>query len=150
MDASITTSLALHGRIAGLDPSMYGEMSPALSRCWTTARTSTKLLRITNIARKMIAKAIRNMHVPAYCPVELGVQDIEKRGVAVEVKKVMAIESIPIISMLDEDDIGMEPAVEGAIGIAGIVSVADPAIDIVVPDIDMPSMLTRQICDVGR
>lgn len=62
----------------------------------------------------------------------------------------MAIESIPIISMLDEDDIGMEPAVEVAIGIAGIVSVADPAIDIVVPDIDMPSMLTRQICDVGR
>lgn len=36
------------------------------------------------------------MHVLAYIPVEFGVQDIEKRGVLVDEKKFIAIESIPI------------------------------------------------------
>lgn len=82
------------------------------------------------------------MHVPAYCPVELGIQDKEKRGVAVEVKKTMVIESIPIISVPDEDDIGMEPAVEVAMGIVIIVFVAKPGIDI-----DILSMLIGRMCD---
>lgn len=95
----------------------------------------------------MVAKAIRNMQVPAYCPVELGVHDMEKRGVAVEVKKVIAIESIPIIVMLDDEDMGMEPAVELAMDIADIVLVADPDPDIVMPGIDMSSILIWQILD---
>jgi hypothetical protein len=57
--------------------------------------------------------------------------------VLVEVKKVMAIESIPIIVMSDDDD--MELSVELAMDIADVV-VADPVIDIVMPDIDMLSI----------
>lgn len=85
----------------------------------------------------MVAKAIRNMQVPAYCPVVLGVQEDEKRAVFVAVKKVMAIESIPII--LDESmgmepsvgvAMGMEPSVRVAMGIAAMVPAEDPGIDI--------------------
>jgi len=80
------------------------------------------------------------MQVPAYWPIELGVQDEEKRGVLVEVKKVMDIESIPIIVpiAIPSDD---ELAVELAIDIPDMVLDGDPDIDIVIPDMDMPSIL---------
>jgi hypothetical protein len=58
--------------------------------------------------------------------------------VFVEVKNVMAIESIPIIGMSDDDDI--ELSVELAIDIADMVLVGDPDTDIVMPDIDMLSI----------
>jgi hypothetical protein len=58
--------------------------------------------------------------------------------VFVEVKNVMAIESIPIIVMSDDDDI--ELSVELAIDIADMVLVGDPGPDIVMPDIDMLSI----------
>jgi hypothetical protein len=58
--------------------------------------------------------------------------------VFVEVKKVMAIESIPIIVMSDDDDI--ELLVELAIDVADMVLVEDPDTDIVMPDIDMLSI----------
>jgi hypothetical protein len=50
----------------------------------------------------------------------------------------MAIESIPIIVMSDDDDI--ELSVELAIDIADMVLVGDPGPDIVMPDIDMLSI----------
>jgi hypothetical protein len=87
----------------------------------------------------MAAKAIRNMQVPAYCPVELGVQAMEKRGVLVEVKNVIAIESIDII-VIPDDDIDMELSVELGMDIADVV-VGDPDIDIVMPDIYMSFIL---------
>jgi hypothetical protein len=85
----------------------------------------------------MVAKAIRYMHVPAYCPVEFGVQDREYNGVLVEVKNVMAMDSIPIIVELDDDDTGVELAID--IPDMALVGVAD--IDIVMPDIDALSIL---------
>jgi hypothetical protein len=50
----------------------------------------------------------------------------------------MAIESIPIIVMSDDDDI--ELLVELAIDVADMVLVEDPDTDIVMPDIDMLSI----------
>ncbi len=88
----------------------------------------------------MVAKKMRNMQVPAYCPVELGAQDEEYKGVLVEVKKVMAIESIPIIIVLVDDDMAMEVVVELAMDISDMVLVGDPDIDI-----DMLSISILQI-----
>jgi hypothetical protein len=62
-------------------------------------------------ARKMAAKAMRKMQVPAYCPAEVGVQDVEKSGVTVEEKKVMAIMLIGIIVLLSVA-MGMDMAVD--------------------------------------
>jgi len=84
----------------------------------------------------MAAKAIRKMQVPAYCPVELGIQDMEYRGVVVEVKNVMAMEFMPIIVVSDE-----ELAVDVAMDMSAMVLVAAAVIDIVMPAIDMPSIL---------
>jgi hypothetical protein len=77
MHPSITASLALHGRVFELVGLAYGSISSALRRCLTTARSSKRLTRTANKARKMAAKAIRKMQVPAYCPVDMGIQDIE-------------------------------------------------------------------------
>jgi hypothetical protein len=85
------------------------------------------LRRTASNARKVVAKMMRNMHVALYWPVVAGVQDIEKRGVVVEVKKVMAILSIPI---MDVDVIPVDPSVEVDMGISAIVVVGDIDIDI--------------------
>lgn len=66
-------------------------------------RTATK-------ARNRATSAIRNIHVPAYWPGVVGVQDAEKRDVLVEVKKVMdmvdmCIPGIPDIVALESVDI---------------------------------------------
>lgn len=58
----------------------------------------------------------------------------------------MAIESIPTIVVPDDDDMGMELAVEPAMDIGEMVLVGDPVIDIVIPDIDMLPILIWRIC----
>jgi hypothetical protein len=88
------------------------------------------LRRAASSARNMIAKAMRNMQVPAYCPVEAGFQDEEKRAVVVEVKKVMDIWSIPIIML------GVELSVDVGMDIPAIAVVEDPDMDVVM-DISM-------------
>jgi hypothetical protein len=75
------------------------------------AKTPRRFIRTARSARKIVEKTIRNMHVPAYCPTEVGVQDMEKRGVLVDVKKVMAIASIPIIVM-PEDAVPVELGID--------------------------------------
>lgn len=72
---------------------------------------------MANNALKIVAMMMRNMQVALYWPVVAGVQDMEKRGVVVEVKKVMAILSIPIIVDM--------PSVEVDIGMSAIVAVGD-------------------------
>lgn len=47
---------------------------------------------------KVIAKQMRKMHVPAYCPVDDGVQDLEYSGVDCEFTKTICME------VIDEDD----------------------------------------------
>jgi hypothetical protein len=75
----------------------------------------------------MMAKSMRNMQVPAYCPVDAGFQDEEKRAVVLEVKKVMVIWSIPIIIADDElsVDVGMAIPAAAAVDDSGIVIVMD-------------------------
>lgn len=80
--------------------------------------------------RQMAASAMRIMQVPAYWPVVMGVHGIEKRGVLVDVKKVMAILSMPInVSWCPE--IGMECDVELPIAIPDIVMVGELVVDMV-------------------
>jgi len=83
------------------------------------------LRRMANNALKIVAKMMRNMQVALYWPVVVGIQDMEKRGVVVEVKNVMAILSIPIM-----DVIPIDPSVEVDIGISAMVVVGDIDIDI--------------------
>ena len=96
---------------------------------------SKKLTRIASKARKIVANAIRKMHVPAYWPVEAGVQAMEKRGVVVEVKNVIAIESMPIIEEESIEDMEVEEAMEDI----SIVEVAAEAMVVVmlIPDMSM-------------
>lgn len=49
-----------------------------------------------------MAKAMRKMHTPAYCPVLLGVKELAQRGVSVAVKNTTSI------CMLVEEDIVVE------------------------------------------
>jgi len=77
------------------------------------------------------------MQVPAYFPVESGVQADEKRGVVVEVKNVMAIMSMPIIDVLA--DMSMAPGVELAMSMPDMVLVGAVAV-VVIPSIDMVSI----------
>ena len=51
----------------------------------------------------MTATEIRNMQIPAYSPVLCGVKEFDQRGVDVETKKVIAIESAPIIVVPEVD-----------------------------------------------
>ena len=61
--------------------------------------------------RKIVAKAMRKMQTPAYCPVVSGAKDFVQRSVLVEVKKTMFICSISIAPAL-EVDMGIELLVE--------------------------------------
>ena len=81
---------------------------------------------------------MRNIQVPAYCPIVFGVQAEENNGVPVEVKNTIAIESMPIIMSEDIEDIGIELAVELDIAIPDIVAVGDVDVDV---DIAIPLML---------
>lgn len=67
---------------------------------------------------------MRNMHAPAYCPVVLGVNADDQRGVLVEVKKtismdcmLMDIEVDEAIAMEVDAAMDMEPVVEVDISI---------------------------------
>lgn len=71
----------------------------------------------------MAANTIRNIHVPAYCPVVFGVHAEENRGVFEAVKNTMAIESIPIMVLLEDDMPLIELSVEVAIDIPDMVPV---------------------------
>ena len=51
----------------------------------------------------MVASTIRKIHVPAYCPVLVGVQALEKRDVVVDVKKVDIIDGISVIVEFEDD-----------------------------------------------
>jgi hypothetical protein len=88
----------------------------------------TRLMRIANNARKIAEKAMRKMHVPAYCPVELGVQAAENRGVEVAWKKVISIMFMRIIVPISGDGV----PVEGGIVIPPIALVGEPIMGIVV------------------
>jgi hypothetical protein len=88
----------------------------------------TRLMRIANNARKIAEKAMRKMHVPAYCPVELGVQAAENRGVEVAWKKVISIMFMRIIVPISGDGV----LVEGGIVIPPIALVGEPIMGIVV------------------
>jgi len=52
----------------------------------------------------MMARMMRNMHVPAYAPVEVGVQAFEKSGVEWSVVKTMDMDDMDIES---EDELDM-------------------------------------------
>lgn len=84
------------------------------------------------------------MQVPAYCPGVLGVHDIENRGVLVEVKNTIAIESIPFI-VSDPDDIGIELLSELDIDILDIVLVGELDVDVVMPISLMPLIVPSMI-----
>lgn len=58
------------------------------------------------------------MHAPAYCPVVLGVKADDQRGVLVEVKNAMIMDSMFIV-MLD-DDISIGPSVEEGMAMAEV------------------------------
>ncbi|KAF5138989.1 hypothetical protein E5D57_002778 [Metarhizium anisopliae] len=84
-----------------------------LRLCLTAATTLYKLHRNPNKKRNTTAKAMRNMHAPAYWPAVLGVKAEDQRGVLVEAKKTMVMDSMVMV-MLD-DDMDMAPAVEEGI-----------------------------------
>ncbi|KAJ4372832.1 hypothetical protein N0V86_008198 [Didymella sp. IMI 355093] len=84
------------------------------------------VLRIASNSLNIVARAMRNMQIPAYSPVLCGVKDVDQRGVEVETKKVMAIESAPIIICdgVDVDDgIVIVPVVDDDIAIVIDISI---------------------------
>lgn len=117
----VTASLALQGR--GVDfvsiMSIDSRLPPLL--LLAAAMTLYKLNRNASKTRNTTAKAIRNMHAPAYCPVVLGAKADDQRGVVVEVKNTMDMDSMVIV-MLDESmDIG--PAVEEGMAMPEVASI---------------------------
>jgi hypothetical protein len=101
-------------------------LSP-ISRCWcwcwcwycplSLASTSDKLNRTATRARNSTARIMRNMHVPAYWAVVAGDQETEKRGVRVEVKKVMDMVDM---SIFIEVVVGMDVSDGPGIGVAWV------------------------------
>jgi hypothetical protein len=102
-------------------------------------------MRTANNARKMVEKTIRKIQVPAYCPVEVGVHEEEKRGVVVEVKKVIAIMFISIIVIVP--DAG--PSVDVGMAIPPMVFVGDPDIGIVM-DMSIFILKKGRCCGSGK
>ncbi|KAL1607902.1 hypothetical protein SLS60_002840 [Paraconiothyrium brasiliense] len=86
----------------------------------------------------MAANAMRKMQVPAYCPGEVGVQVIEKRGVVVEEKKVIAIILIGIMVLVF---MSMEPDV--ALAVAMDMDIDMLAMSLVAVAIDMVSIFFK-------
>lgn len=92
----------------------------------------------------MAAKAIRKMHVPAYCPAEFGVQAFEKSDVVVEEKNVMVIMLIGI-ALLEPISIGPDVALAVAMGM----DIDMPAMSLVTVAIDIESIVKRRYGVVG-
>ena len=69
-------------------------------------------------ARKRDASAMRNIHVPVYWPVVWGVQEREKRGVVVEVKKVMDMVDMvmEVEEFVEEEEEGMDMSMVVSLG----------------------------------
>jgi hypothetical protein len=86
-----------------------------------------------------MARNIRKKQVPAYCPVEAGLQDKAKSGVLAEVKNVVAIWFIPIIFVPDD-----EPSVDIGIVIPTILGVRVAAVPMFI------STLISNICPERR
>lgn len=97
-------------------------------------RSRGKTLLMARIARKMTARTIKNMHVPAYCPVDAGVHAVEYKGVLVPEKKTIIMSSIPIIMV---PPLLMELAV--LMALPAIVEVGEPAMLVIddIPDISI-------------
>jgi hypothetical protein len=106
----VTASLALQGLGDDLLSAMSGDSRLPPRLRLAAAMTLYRLNRNASKMRNTRAKIIRNMHAPAYCPVVLGAKDDDQRGVVVEVKKTMDMDSMVIV-MLDES-MDIEPAVE--------------------------------------
>lgn len=64
--------------------------------------------------RRITERAMRKMQVPAYWPLFAGVQVVEKRGVLVEVKNVIAMVDMDMDMDIGEDMPDMEEPVEVA------------------------------------
>ena len=90
--------------------------------------------RTASSARKIAANAIKKMHVPAYWPLVLGVQFIEKSGVAEEKKNVIAMKSMPIMGV---EVVDIDELVELAIEMPVIVLVGDINIDMDIGPIEL-------------
>lgn len=86
----------------------------------------------------MTERTIRNMQVPAYCPIDSGIHAIENNGVVVDVKNVIAMLSIPIILAFDDPmSIELIDPIAVAIAIPDMVLDAASVVDMDIPDIDM-------------
>jgi hypothetical protein len=90
-----------------------------------------RLTRTASNPLKIADRAMRKMQVPAYWPAPFGVQAIENSGVAVEVKKVIVIWSIPIIVL--EEDMSIA-AVVVPMDMPVMVMLAELVVDIVTSD----------------
>lgn len=76
--------------------------------------------------RNIVAKAMRKMQTPAYCPVVVGAKSFAQRSVLVEVKKTMFICSISIAIatvLALEVDMGIELPVEVVISMSIFIEV---------------------------
>jgi hypothetical protein len=58
----------------------------------------------------MVAKAMRKMQIPAYCPVVLGVKPDDHRDVLVDVENTVAMVFMSVIVVVSEDDVDMDMA----------------------------------------
>lgn len=91
--------------------------------------------------RRITARTIKKMQVPAYWPLDVGVQSSEKRGVLNEVKKVMIISDIVIVieepDMPDMPDMAVEEAVDIAMDMVPVEVAVAVDIDVVISLISM-------------
>lgn len=90
----------------------------------TLSNTANRLNRIATSARNTAASAMRKIQVPAYCPLVVGVQDVEKRGVREDVKKVISMLDMGM-DMLEVESMDMEGEVEEGMAMFFMVAVGD-------------------------
>lgn len=126
----MTASLALQGRGVDLVSATSGGSRLPPRLCLAAAMTLYRLNRNASKMRNTTAKAIRKMHAPAYCPLVLGAKAEDQRGVFVEVKNTMAMDSMVIVVSDEPMDIG--PAVEDGIAMPEVASIGMSMMAIVV------------------
>lgn len=119
--------------------------------CAHQTASAGKLVRIAIIPRKMAARTIKKMQVPAYWPVVLGDQASEYRGVLMELKKTIIMSPIDIMPMEFMSMPDMEAsAVEEAIMLPEVIVMDMPDMSLM-PDMAvdvgmlMPDMLLMSI-----
>ena len=135
----MTASFALHGRMSLIFSGGYECIRSRSLRSRIACNMGKKLIRNPSNALNSTANTIKNMQVPAYWPSFAGIQPTDHRGVAEEVKNVMAIDSADIM-----DDAMSMPAiaVDVAIDMPDMVAVAMSVMDI---DISIVDMVTVEI-----